>query len=39
MLSILELYDLVACRYLNYYSVYIDLLNDRDSDALELRDT
>ena len=31
MISILELYDLIVCRYLNCYRAYIDLLADNDS--------
>ena len=37
MINILELYDLIACRYLNCYRVYLDILNN--SNTLELRDT
>ena len=34
MLNIMELYNLIACRYLNCYRAYLDTLND---DVLELR--
>ena len=37
MIDILELYDLMAYRYLNYCRAYLDILNN--DDVLELRDT
>ena len=37
MINIFELHDLVACRYLNCYRTYIDLLTNND--ALKLRGT
>ena len=37
MINILELYDLIAYRYLNCYRAYLDILNN--GDILELRDT
>ena len=35
MINILKLYDLIACKYLNCYRVYIDPLNNYD--VLEVR--
>ena len=37
MLSIIELYNVVACRYLNCYRTYLEIL--QDDSTIELRTT
>ena len=37
MFNIVELFNLISFRYLNYYSTYLDLINDNNK--IELRTT